>query len=190
MLRLLRSILICCAAAFVTSLSGCIPYPVYKTLQPAAALTVLDESSQPVADARVVLIAAAYPYGFDRFRTEKHTASDGRAQFDSRHEWRTEVLAIHGSEVFFWNWCVEKPGYETYATHDGSADKFDDNLVIRLKRGESRSCNSTRESPFMRGENPAADKARSGSTAPAGNRPAADDAPGRATDSRSTAVKP
>ncbi len=190
MLRLLRTLLICCAAAFTATLSGCIPYPVYKTLQPDATITVLDEASQPVADARVVLIAAAYPYGFDRFRAEKRTAADGRAQFDARHEWRMEVLAIHGSEVFFWNWCVEKPGYGTYATHDGGADKFDNNLVIKLSPGESRSCNSTRESPFMRGDGATADKPQSGLAAPASGRPAADDAGDLAAETRPTAVKP
>ncbi len=190
MLRLLRSIPVCCIAALALTLSGCIPYPVHKTLQPTAAITVLDEASQPVADARVVLIAAAYPYGFDRFRTEKRTSANGRAQFDARHEWRVEVLAIHGSEIFFWNWCVEKAGYETYATHDGGADKFDDNPVFTLKAGESRSCNNPGGSPFIRDDTPAAGNSLPSQTAPASNHPAAADLSGGATDAGSAAVKP
>ena len=189
MLRLLRPIPICCAAALALPLAGCVPYPVYKTLQPAAAITVLDEASQPVTDARVVLIAAAYPYGFDRFRTEKQTTADGRAQFDSRREWRVEVLAIHGSEVFFWNWCVEKPGYATYATHAGGADKFDDNLVVKLKAGESRSCNNPGGSPFIRDDTSPIGNAPA-PAAPTSARPATPDLTSGATDAGSAAVKP
>lgn len=190
MLRLLRHIRICCAAALVLPLAGCVPYPVYKTLQPAAVITVLDEASQPLADARVVLIAAAYPYGFDRFRSEKRTSADGRAQFDSRHEWRMEVLAIHGSEVFFWNWCVEKTGYETYATQDGNADNFDNNPVIRLKPGESRSCNNPGGSPFIREEAPAPVTPVPEGGAPRGAGSAGSEASHHATNAGATGLKP
>mgnify|MGYP001952186315 FL=1 len=189
MLRLLRSIPICCGAASALMLSGCIPYPTHKTLQPAATITVLDEASQPISDARVVLIAGAYPYGFDRFREEARTSADGRARFEARHEWRVEVLAIHGSEVFFWNWCVEKPGYETYETQDRNADKFDDNAAIHLKAGESRSCNNPGESPFMR-EPPAPGQPGAKDVAPTGDRPAPSGTPVRATDNAAPAVKP
>ncbi|WZB60538.1 hypothetical protein WJ970_21535 [Achromobacter xylosoxidans] len=44
-------------------LGGCIPYPAYKTLQPQARATVVDEQSRPLADTRVILITSSYPYG-------------------------------------------------------------------------------------------------------------------------------
>lgn len=189
MLRLLRSLFICCGAALILALSGCIPYPTHKTLQPAANITVLDAAAQPVGDARVVLISGAYPYGHDRFREEARTSADGRAHFDAHHEWRVEVLAIHGSEVFFWNWCVEKPGYETYETHDRNADTFDDNAVIHLKAGESRSCNNPGGSPFMR-KPPAPGQPGARPAAPTDARPAPAPEPDRATNGTAPAVRP
>ena len=88
MIRLPRLLRLGCAAAFTLALSGCIPYPAHKTLQPQSAITVQDEAGRPVADARVVLIAAAYPYGYDRFRNEQRTDAEGRASFEARHQIR------------------------------------------------------------------------------------------------------
>lgn len=164
MIRLPRLFHSGCAAAFTLALSGCIPYPAHKTLQPQSAITVQDEAGRPVADARVVLIAAAYPYGYDRYRNEQRTDAEGRASFEARQEWRVETLAIHGAQVFFWNWCVEKPGYVTHATHERNAEAFDPRPVVRLRAGESTTCDNPRGSPFMR-DPPAA--ARPGQAAPA-----------------------
>lgn len=164
MIRLSRPFHFGCAAAFTLALSGCVPYPTYKTLQPQSAITVQDEAGQPVADARVVLIAGAYPYGYDRFRNEARTDAGGRARFEARREWRVEVLAIHGAEVFFWNWCVEKAGYATYVTQDRNADAFDPQPVIRLRAGPSTPCDNPRGSPFM-SEPPAARGAQAPDTA-------------------------
>src|SRR5690606_3611585 len=97
-------------AAAVT-LSGCVPYPAYKLVQPEASATILDEAHLPVADARVVLVAQAVPGLRDeRSRSEQQTGDDGRALFESRHQWQTESLMIHGRKFYYWNWCVEKPG--------------------------------------------------------------------------------
>ena len=46
-------------------LSGCVPYPVYKTLQPAATATIQDSQGEPIAGAAVTLISSAYPYGWE-----------------------------------------------------------------------------------------------------------------------------
>lgn len=137
-LRLLRWAL---PAALATGAVGCVPYPVYKTLQPAASATVLDAQSQPLENARVVLISSAYPYGRERSRLEMPTALNGVARFSVQSEWRVESLMLHGAEFYFWNWCVEKTGYETYETFNNASSQFDDNLVVRLAPGESRSCN-------------------------------------------------
>lgn len=155
MIRLSRPFHLGCAAVFTLALSGCVPYPTYKTLQPQSAITVRDEAGRPVADARVVLIAGAYPYGYDRSRNEARTDADGRARFEARREWRVEALAIHGAEVFFWNWCVEKAGYATYATHDRNADAFDPQPQIHLQAGASTTCDNPQGSPFLR-DRPAA----------------------------------
>ncbi|MGE8685646.1 MAG: carboxypeptidase regulatory-like domain-containing protein [Achromobacter sp.] len=118
------------------------PYPVYKTMQPDARITVLGPDSQPVADTRVVLISSSYPYGRERFRHETRSGSDGVATFQAIREWRVESMMLHGSQVYFWNWCVEKEGYETYETRNREAADFDDKARIQLRAGESRSCNS------------------------------------------------
>lgn len=128
--------------ALALASAGCVPYPVYKTLQPEARLTVLDEAERPVADARVVLISSAYPYGRERFRNETRSAADGAAAFPAIREWRAESMMLHGAQTYFWNWCVEKTGYETYETMNREPDGFEPRAQVRLRAGESRSCNS------------------------------------------------
>ena len=81
-------------------LGGCIPYPAYKTLQPQARATVVDEQSRPLADARVILITSSYPYGRERWRDEQRSGEDGVASFENHSEWRAESLMIHGRTIF------------------------------------------------------------------------------------------
>jgi len=123
--------------------AGCVPYPVYKTLQPSASATVLDENSNPIAAAKVTLIASAYPYGREKFREIKSTDPTGVAVLTVRREWRTEVLAMHGWEEYFWNWCVEKPGFLTFSTSNRSATQFVADPVFQLAPGESKPCTSS-----------------------------------------------
>jgi hypothetical protein len=124
----------------MTLLSGCVPYPVYKTLQPAAQIVVRDEANRPLPNAEVALLASAYPYGFERSRETKETTDQGTVSFALKREWRVETLMIHGAQEFFWNWCVRKDGYATYLTTDRSEDGFQSNLVVRLERGKSTAC--------------------------------------------------
>jgi hypothetical protein len=121
-------------------LSACVPYPVYKTLQPAAKATVLDQASKPIAQAEVTLVSMAYPYARENSRAVQKTGNDGTARFNAVREWRIESLMLHGSEEFFWNWCIRKNGYVTHFTSHNSAKDFDNSLVIRLKPGESKPC--------------------------------------------------
>jgi hypothetical protein len=127
----------------IMSLYGCVPYPVNKTLQPAAQVTVRDRMNQPLAAADVTLIASAYPYGFEKNRVTKTTTVDGTAAFDSIREWRTEALMLHGAEEYFWNWCVRKTGYGTYLTTHRTARDFQSKLAIQLVQGESTPCPQT-----------------------------------------------
>ena len=122
-------------------LSGCIPYPVNKTLQPEAEIAVNDGNGKPVAGARVHLISSAYPYGFEKSRAEAQTDRAGRASFAKVKEWRMEALMIHGAEVYFWNWCVEKESYETHITSWGNGDDFRSRYEVALQPGVSTSCN-------------------------------------------------
>lgn len=126
--------------AAVSLLSGCVPYPVYKTLQPSAHMTVLDAANKPLPGVEVTLIAGAYPYGREKSRSVKTTGMDGTADFAPVREWRAEVLVIHGSEEFYWNWCVRKDGFTTYLTEDRAADKFQNTAIVRLVAGTSSAC--------------------------------------------------
>ncbi len=119
--------------------SGC--YPIYKTLQPSASATVLDATSHaPLGGATVQLISNAYPYGVEKSREAATTDVVGRVTFESRREWRWEVLMIHGAEVFFWNWCVAKPGFETVQTTWQGGDDFVSDFRVELKAGDSTPC--------------------------------------------------
>lgn len=128
------------AAIAAMSLTACVPYPIYKTLQPAAQVTVLDEADHPLPQAEVTLIASAYPYGFEKTRETKNSASDGIANFASAREWRAESMMIHGAEAYFWNWCIRKDGYVTFLTDTRDGDKFTSKLIVHMKRGQSTAC--------------------------------------------------
>lgn len=122
------------------TMTACVPYPVYKTLQPSARVIVEDQNGQVVPHAQVMLISSAYPYGFEQSREAKESDSSGVAEFKAVREWRTEALVIHGSQIFFWNWCVRADGFETYLTGNRNAADFNDNAVIRLRQGKSEMC--------------------------------------------------
>ena len=122
------------------SLPGCVPDPVYKTLQPAAKVTVRGQGNLPLANAQATLIARASPTPFEQRRETKMTLPDGTARFDAVRELRVEMTALHGWEEFYWNWCIRKEGYVTYQTHQGGAGKFEKELTVQLEPGQSRPC--------------------------------------------------
>lgn len=125
---------------FITVLiSGC-AYPVYKTLQPSAKASITDINGKPIAGAEVSLIANSFPYGFEKSRVSQLTNVSGEVRFKSDKGWRIENLMIHGIEVFFWNWCAKKDGYETFVTTHRSSRDFKIKKNIALKPGESTSC--------------------------------------------------
>ena len=135
----LRFMAVCSIVAGAVTLSGCVPYPVYKLVQPEASVTIVDEQHRPVPDARVVLVIRAHPGLLDDY-SEQQTGDDGKASFKPHHEWQAESLMIHGRHFYYWNWCVEKPGYETFSTSYGIGEGFDAHPEITLKPGVSRSC--------------------------------------------------
>jgi hypothetical protein len=120
--------------------TGCIPYPVYKTLQPEAQLRVVDKENKPLSEASVTLISSFYPYGHEDFRETRYTDSLGVAEFIGKSEWRIELMALHGWREYFWNWCVEKPGYATFVTRLNSENDFDDDAEVKLNPGASTPC--------------------------------------------------
>lgn len=121
-------------------LSGCVPYPIYKTLQPAASATVIDLDSKPIEAAQVTLITNSAPSGREPSRETQPTNRTGIAVFSARREWRVEVMALHGWQDYFWAWCVEKPGFLTFSSSNSGAPRFVVNPVVRLMPGESTPC--------------------------------------------------
>ncbi|MBX2861970.1 MAG: hypothetical protein KTR27_00320 [Leptolyngbyaceae cyanobacterium MAG.088] len=124
----------------LTIVTGCVPYPVHKMLQPESTAIILDENDSPVESAQVSLVTSSYPYGMAIGLELKLTDGQGVVKFDADHEWRTEMLMVHGSEVFFWNWCIYKSGYETYLTNYRSADEWQDVFTVSLTPGIASEC--------------------------------------------------
>ena len=114
--------------------SGCVPYPVYKTLQPAAKVSVRGHGGQALPDAEATLIANAHPSAVEKRRETKRTLDDGTATFDAVRELRVEMTALHGWEEFTWRWCIRKDGYATYQ------GPFQAALSVQLEAGASLPC--------------------------------------------------
>lgn len=65
----------------------------------------------------------------------------GIARFGGRREWQVDsLMVLHGRKFYFWNWCVRKEGYATFATGNKSGDEFVANPIITLRDGRSRPC--------------------------------------------------
>src|SRR5437016_2693047 len=87
-------------------LPACVPFPVYKTLQPAAKITVLDDRRAPVEAATVMLMAGSYPYvskDVDRPRPRTRTAwpySKDAVSCGSKASCLTALRSFSGAGVF------------------------------------------------------------------------------------------
>lgn len=68
----------------------------------------------------------------------------GHAYFPSVKEWRVEAMMIHGAEQFFWSWCVEKAGYETYTKGGLYNHAFSEDMSVILQPGNSVACTNRR----------------------------------------------
>jgi hypothetical protein len=123
-------------------LSGC--YPVYKTLRPQASLTVNDQNRRPLVGARVTLVTNFYPYGLEQSRDTVLADSSGIARFSKLKKWETEVMMIHGAKIYFWNWCVQLPGYQTFDSRRIPVTKFEATTVVTLLPGEPTPCQPAR----------------------------------------------
>lgn len=123
-----------------SAVAGCVPYPVYKTLQPSAKVTVRGQGGMPLANAEATLIANAHPSPFEKSRETKRTLADGTASFKAVRELRVEVMALHGWEEYYWSWCVRREGYATYLTHRDGAGEFQTDQIVQLQPGQSRPC--------------------------------------------------
>ena len=116
-------------------------YPIYKTLQPKSMVVVLDENKMAVKNAKVHLqTTECMPC--EKSEQTALSNDEGIVHFDSKREWRKEILTIHGSKFFTWGWCVEKEGYKTIVTSDKSSDKFESHRTFILKKGKSLPCDS------------------------------------------------
>ncbi|NVK29576.1 MAG: carboxypeptidase regulatory-like domain-containing protein [Gammaproteobacteria bacterium] len=115
-------------------------YPIYKTLQPEASLTIKDKDGKPIEGAVVTLVSHSYPYGLEKTRMLVKSNGRGEADFPIIKQWRTESLMIHRSEVFVWNWCVVKEGFETFKSSYGRGSEFEAFKVIQLKPGKTTQC--------------------------------------------------
>lgn len=120
--------------------SGCVVYPINKTLQPKAEILVLGHEGVPLDNARVYLITNSYPYGSEKRRVRSETNSNGKVYLPKIKKWRTQALMLHGAEIFFWNWCIEKKGYETHVTNWRNSKEFPKKYKVTLSKGVTFPC--------------------------------------------------
>lgn len=121
-------------------LTSCVPYPVYKTVQPTAQMTVLDEQNQPIEGAEVILTTHYNPHG-RATKQVKLTDQLGAATFESHSEWQAEnIFVMHGVRFYDWYWCVKKPGFKTDRTGRKPGDKFSPTATVQLSRGVASEC--------------------------------------------------
>lgn len=129
------------ALTLAALLAGCVPYPIHKTLQPAARLQVLDGRGQPLADAEVMLITSNR-FSRDEFvRQRGRSDAQGWAGFARMAEWRIETSMLHGSADYLWSWCVQRPGFLTWQSLPED-ERFNREQSVRLLPGASRPCPS------------------------------------------------
>lgn len=120
-------------------LAGCVPYPINKTLQPAAYLQVLDQRGMPVADAEVTLITRNRFGQSELLRQHDRSDAQGWVHFNRIAEWRVETSMLHGSAEYLWNWCVYRPGFVTWQSTPED-ERFNREQSVRLLPGASRPC--------------------------------------------------
>lgn len=120
-------------------LAGCVPYPVHKTLQPAARIQLLDQRGMPVADAEVTLITRNRFGQSEHLRQHGRSDAQGRAHFSRIAEWRVETSMLHGSAEYLWSWCVYRPGFVTWQSMP-EGERFNREQSVRLLPGASRPC--------------------------------------------------
>ena len=107
-----------------------------RTVAAASAITVRTAANLPLAGAQVALITRAHPTPLDRYET-KVTAPDGSASFAGKREMTVEVMVMHGSLDYYWNWCVRKEGYATFKTIYSNGDDFPAKINVVLQPGAS-----------------------------------------------------
>ena len=118
--------------------SGCI-YPAHQTIQPKATLSVVDEEGTPIKGAKVYLFSNLAHGAIERNST-KTTQKDGLVKFEQKKEWYMESLMVHGSHTFYWDWCVEKEGYESKFTRSLNHNDFKESAKFVLREGTSTPC--------------------------------------------------
>lgn len=127
------------ALTLAALLAGCVPYPIHKTLQPAARLQVLDDRGQPLADAEVMLITSQRFSRDELVRQRGRSDAQGRVAFARMAEWRIETSMLHGSADYLWRWCVRHPGFITWQSLP-EGERFNREQRVRLLPGVPRPC--------------------------------------------------
>jgi len=124
--------------------SGC-TYPVYKTINPTSTIYVVDEQAQPIKEAKVYLFSNIM-HGRDESNLTQQTNAKGFAHFDRVSQWKLESLMIHGRSTYYWNWCVEKEGFETKFTYGYTG--FEEEKKFMLREGTHTPCSFVKKNYF------------------------------------------
>jgi hypothetical protein len=128
------------ALLLIFALGACVPYPTYRKVRPDVKLMIVDRRQSLIEGARVTLISTTHPEGHVRSRDTLETGPDGIVRFPGKRGLRIEWLFLYRGPIYFWNWCVEKPGFATYFTSGPRTKVFADEKLVVLRAGPSRAC--------------------------------------------------
>jgi len=126
------------SSLLMLTLTACI-YPVYRTVQPATKVMVVDKENRAIKEAKVNLIIREY-YPFVRTVKKRKTDSLGIVKFESIKKWGTDMRMIHGIKPSnAWSLCIEKSNYVTQYMNIYNEEKSK-NPTVTLLEGESTVC--------------------------------------------------
>ncbi|WP_372403270.1 hypothetical protein ACDW34_12160 [Acinetobacter piscicola] len=87
-------------------------YPVYKTIRTPVQVEVVDEQGKAIKNAKVVMETTQRPAHVMPVFNRLFTDAQGKVEFKRQRKWAMETLFIHGFQVYSWNLCISKQGYE------------------------------------------------------------------------------
>lgn len=98
----------------LVAVTGC--YPAVRKEQPKLDVRIRDEHGHSIRDATVTFATYRHPFGgmtgFDTYQTD----ATGVVSIRRKLRWQMEALLPDGSSWYSWQFCVEKPGYQAFAS--------------------------------------------------------------------------
>jgi hypothetical protein len=117
-------------------LTGCIPCPRTAIVQPPLEFQLVDDSGQPV-EGVVRLTRLSVPHrvhhATDDFLTDPQGAL--KIPMEKKREW-VYPLMMHGVHYYYWEYCVDAPGYSAVTDEIRDPTQWADSLSVVLEPGD------------------------------------------------------